>query len=140
MTNIVFAGNLTGDPELRFTSSGRPVANATVAVTARVKEGDQWKDGDTAFYRIAVWGAQAEFFAESAGKGTRVIVNGTLTPREYESNGVKRLSLDVAVEEVGVSTKFRAISGASPASKPYNDGYGDSSGVDPWSRDEEPPF
>lgn len=138
MTQVVIAGNLTKDPELRFTSSGRAVANADVAVTARIKDGDQWKDGDTAFYRVAIWGTAAEHFVESAGKGTRVLVSGVLTPREFESNGVKRLSLDVTADEIGISTKFKAISGA-VAPSPYNDSYGNS---DPWASNDasEPPF
>lgn len=139
MTQVVVKGNLTEDPKVKYTASGRAVANFTVASTPRVKDGDQWKDGEPAFYRVAIWGASAEHFAESAGKGTRVIVEGTLTPREYESNGVKRLSLDVTAEEVGISTKFKAIGGA-VAQSPYNDGYGNSG--DPWSSPatDEPPF
>lgn len=104
---ITIVGNLTADPELRFTPSGAAVANFTVAVTPRIKRGDEWEDGDAAFYNCAVWRDYAEHVAESLQKGQRVVVVGRLTPRPFEyRDGGKGLSLDVAVDEVGHSLRF----------------------------------
>ena len=70
-TFVTVVGNLTGDPELRFTPSGAAVANFRLAVTPRVREGDQWKDGETSFFRVNVWRQQAENVAETLTKGIR---------------------------------------------------------------------
>jgi single-strand DNA-binding protein len=77
-TFVSLIGNLTDDPELRFTPNGAAVANFRLAVTPRVKDGDTWKDGETSFFRVNVWRDLAEHATESLAKGTRVVVLGRL--------------------------------------------------------------
>jgi single-strand DNA-binding protein len=103
-THVTLVGNLTDDPELRFTTSGIPVANFRLAVTGRVKDGDTWKDGETSFFRVSVWRDQAEHVAESLSKGARAIVVGRLLQRSWEtSEGEKRSSVEVEADEVAPS-------------------------------------
>lgn len=104
--HISFTGNATSDAELRFTPSGAAVANVTIAVTPRVKDGDGWKDGDPAFYRVAAWRQLAENVAESVKRGNRVTVTGQLKPRTFEHNGAERLSLDVDADSVALDLRF----------------------------------
>ena len=104
---ITFTGNATADAELRFTQSGHAVANVSVAVTPREKDGDQWVDGQPAFYRVAAWRQMAENVAESVKRGDRVTVVGRLKPREFEHNGEKRTSLDVDADSVALDLRFR---------------------------------
>ena len=87
-TVITVVGNLTDDPELRFTPSGAAVANFTVASTPRIfdRQTNEWKDGDALFLRCSIWRQAAENVAESLGRGTRVIVQGRLKQRSYEIN------------------------------------------------------
>lgn len=107
---ISFTGNLTTEPELRFTPSGSAVCNFTVAVNPRVKNSSGgWDDGDPAFYRCAAWGSFAENCAESLGRGTRVVVVGRLAPRTYEHEGSQRMSLDVNVDSVGADLRFATV-------------------------------
>jgi single-stranded DNA-binding protein len=82
-TTIV--GNLADTPELRFTNTGTPVTNLRVAVTQRVPQDGQWRDGDTSFFKVNVWRGQAEHLAESLGKGDRVMVTGRLRQRSWET-------------------------------------------------------
>lgn len=104
-TTIV--GNLTNDPELKFTPSGAAVANFTVAVSKRVKEGDKWVDGPSSFYRCSIWRQYAENIAESLSKGTRVIVTGEMHQREYEDKqGEKRSVWELHADEVGVILRY----------------------------------
>lgn len=107
---VTIAGNLTADPELRFTSSGDAVCNFNVAVTPRFKDSttNEWKDGETAFYRCAIWRKEAENVAASLTKGSRVIVTGVLKPRSYttQEGGEKRLSLEIDAHEVGASLAY----------------------------------
>jgi single-strand DNA-binding protein len=104
---IMLVGNLTDDPELRFTPNGAAVANFRLAVTPRVREGDTWKDGETSFFRINVWRQQAENIAETLQKGTRCIVVGRLRTRSWETpEGEKRSVTEVEADEVGPSLKF----------------------------------
>ena len=105
---ITFTGNATSDAELRFLPSGVAVASITVAVTPREKVGDQWQDGQAAFYRVSAWRDMAENVAESVRKGDRVTVVGRLKPREYEHNGVTRMSLDVDADSVALDLRFRS--------------------------------
>ena len=103
-TVITVVGNLTADPELRFTPSGAAVANFTVASTPRTfdKNTNEWKDGDALFLRCAVWREAAENVAESLHKGTAVIVQGRLKQRSYETKeGEKRTVVELDVDEVG---------------------------------------
>ena len=106
--NITVVGNLTADPELRFTPNGLAVANFTVASTTRVmdKQSNEWRDGDTVFLRCSVWRQYAENVAESLSKGMRVIVTGRLKVRQYETReGVKGTSVECDVDEVGPALK-----------------------------------
>jgi single-strand DNA-binding protein len=103
-TVITVVGNLTADPELRFTPSGAAVANFTVASTPRTfdKNTNEWKDGDALFLRCAVWREAAENVAESLHKGTAVIVQGRLKQRSFETKeGEKRTVVELDVDEVG---------------------------------------
>src|SRR6188474_1835950 len=104
-TVITVIGNLTGDPELRFTPSGAAVANFTVASTPRTfdRQSNEWKDGDTLFLRCSIW----REVAESLTKGTRVIVTGRLVQRSYETReGEKRTVYELQVDEVGPSLRY----------------------------------
>jgi single-strand DNA-binding protein len=106
---ITVVGNLTADPELRFTPSGQAVANFTVASTNRMldKQTNEWKDGDTVFIRCSVWRQYAENVAESLTKGTRVVVTGRLKVRQYETReGGKGTSVECDVDEVGPALRY----------------------------------
>ncbi|ROS75521.1 single-stranded DNA-binding protein [Cellulomonas sp. PhB143] len=108
-TIITVIGNLTADPELRFTPSGAAVANFTVASTPRQfdRQSNEWKDGDTLFMRCSIWREAAENVAESLTKGMRVIAQGRLVQRSYETReGEKRTVVELQVEEVGPSLKY----------------------------------
>jgi len=108
-TVITIIGNLTGDPELRFTPSGAAVANFTVASTPRQfdRTSNDWKDGETLFMRCSVWRDAAENVAESLQRGTRVLVSGRLKSRSYETKeGEKRTVVEMDVDEVGPSLKY----------------------------------
>jgi|SRR5690606_5558035 len=107
-TTITLVGNLTRDPELRFTPSGAAVADFTVASTARTfdRQTNEWKDGDTLFIRCSAWRQLAENVAGSLTKGTRVIVTGALKVREYErQDGGRGTSVEMTVDEVGPSLR-----------------------------------
>ena len=108
-TILTIVGNLTGDPELRFTPSGAAVANFTVASTPRIfdSKAQEHRDGDTLFMRVSVWREQAESVTESLTKGTRVVVTGRLEQRSYETReGEKRTSYEMQADEVAPSLKF----------------------------------
>lgn len=107
-TTITVIGNLVDDPELRFTPSGAPVANFRIASTPRTfdRQSNEWKDGDTLFLSCAVWRQAAENVAESLQRGMRVIVQGRLKSRQYETReGEKRTVFEIDVEEVGPSLR-----------------------------------
>jgi single-strand DNA-binding protein len=108
-TVITVIGNLTGDPELRFTPSGAAVANFTVASTPRTfdRQSNEWKDGETLFLRCSIWREAAESVAESLTKGTRVIATGRLVQRSYDTReGEKRTVVELQVDEVGPSLRY----------------------------------
>jgi single-strand DNA-binding protein len=106
-THVTITGNLTEDPELRYTPNGAPVTNFRVAVTPRVKDGDGWKDGDTSFFQVTAWRTLAENLAESLTKGARVMVQGRLQQRSWETpEGDKRSVVEVQAEEVGPSLRW----------------------------------
>lgn len=108
-TVITVIGNLTGDPELRFTPSGAAVANFTVASTPRTfdRQSNEFKDGDTLFMRCSIWREAAENVAESLTKGMRVLVTGRLVQRSYETReGEKRTVVELQVDEVGPSLRY----------------------------------
>ncbi len=108
-TVITVIGNLTADPELRFTQSGIAVASFTVASTPRTfdRQANEWKDGEALFLRCSIWRDAAENVAESLEKGTRVVVQGRLKQRSYtDREGNNRTSIELDVEEIGPSLKY----------------------------------
>ena len=108
-TPITLIGNLTADPELRFTPNGAAVANFTVASTPRTfdRQTNEWKDGDAMFLNCSVWRQYAENVAESLTKGMRVIVSGRLKSRSYETReGERRTVFEVHVDEVGPALRY----------------------------------
>lgn len=108
-TIITLVGNLTGDPELRFTPSGAAVANFTVASTPRNfdRQTNEWKDGEAMFINCSVWRQAAENVAESLQKGMRVVVQGRLKSRSYETReGERRTVFEIDVDEVGPSLRY----------------------------------
>lgn len=109
-TPITVIGNLTADPELRFTPSGAAVANFTVASTPRTfdRQTNEWKDAETLFMRCSVWREAAENVAESLTRGTRVVVTGRLVSRSWEDKetGQKRSVMEMQVDEVGPSLRY----------------------------------
>src|SRR5438270_10656815 len=108
-TTITLVGNLTADPELRFTPSGAAVANFTVASTPRTfdRNSGEWRDGDAMFLNCAVWRQAAENVAESLQKGMRVIVHGRLKSRSYETReGERRTVFEIDVDEVGPALRY----------------------------------
>ena len=108
-TSITVIGNLTADPELRFTPSGAAVANFTVASTPRTfdRQTNEWKDGEALFLRCNIWREAAENVTESLTKGTRVIVSGRLKQRSFETReGEKRTVYELDVDEIGPSLRY----------------------------------
>jgi single-strand DNA-binding protein len=108
-TTITVVGNLTADPELRFTPSGAAVANFTVASTPRIfdRQSSEWKDGEALFLRCNIWREAAENVAESLTRGSRVIVTGRLKQRSFETReGEKRTVFEVEVDEIGPSLRY----------------------------------
>ena len=108
-TIITVVGNLTADPELRFTPSGAAVANFTVASTPRIydRQSGEWKDGEALFLRCNIWREAAENVAESLTRGSRVIVTGRLKQRSFETReGEKRTVFEVEVDEIGPSLRY----------------------------------
>ena len=111
-TILTLVGNLTADPELRFTPNGAAVANFTVASTPRTfdKNSNAWKDGDTLFMRCAVWREAAENAANSLTKGTAVIVTGRLKSRSYDTSaGEKRTVIEMDVDDIGASLRWATV-------------------------------
>ncbi|MBH0118725.1 single-stranded DNA-binding protein [Rhodococcus sp. CX] len=167
-TVITVVGNLTADPELRFTPAGAAVANFTVASTPRVfdRQSNEWKDGEALFLRCNIWREAAENVAESLTRGSRVIVQGRLKQRSYETReGEKRTVVELEVDEIGPSLRY-ATAKVTKAGRGGGGGFGGSSagsgggrasagastgGDDPWGSapqagsfggpgDDEPPF
>lgn len=104
---VTLIGNLTDDPELRFTPNGAAVANFRLAVTPRMRQGDTWTDGETSFFRVNCWRQLAENVTETLGKGARAIVIGRLRMRSWETDtDEKRSVVEVEADEVGPSLKF----------------------------------
>ena len=107
--NITVIGNLTADPELRYTPNGAAVANFTVASTPRQfdRQSNEWKDGETLFMRCSIWREAAENVSESLQRGTRVVVTGRLKSRSYETKeGEKRTTTELEVDEIGPSLRY----------------------------------
>ena len=140
-TIIKVVGNLTSDPELRYTQNGLAVANFTIASTPRNfdRASNEWKDGEALFLRASVWRDFAEHVAGSLTKGSRVIATGRLKQRSYETKeGEKRTSIELEVDEIGPSLKY-ATAKVNKASRSGGGG-----GNDGWSApgayDDETPF
>ena len=143
---VTVVGNLTNDPELRFTPSGAAVASFTVASSTRVldKQTNEWKDGDTLFMRCSVWRQYAENVAESLQRGMRVIATGRLKQRSYETKeGEKRTVVEMEVDDIGPALRF-ATAKVAKVSRGGGGGFGGDSGGgyssggaassdDPWS-------
>lgn len=127
---ITLIGNLTGDPELRFTPSGAAVANFTIASTPRTldRQSNEWKDGETLFISCAVWRQVAENVAESLTKGSRVVVHGRLKARSYDDReGNKRTVFECEVEEIGASMRYATLK-ISKTSRSDGGGFGGGGG------------
>ncbi|MCX2929330.1 single-stranded DNA-binding protein [Mycobacterium sp. CVI_P3] len=168
-TTITVVGNLTADPELRFTPSGAAVANFTVASTPRIydRQSGEWKDGEALFLRCNIWREAAENVAESLTRGSRVIVTGRLKQRSFETReGEKRTVFEVEVDEIGPSLRYATakVNKASRSGGGGGGGFGgggggggsrpaaaaSEAGDDPWGSapasgsfaggDDEPPF
>ncbi|MGV0748220.1 single-stranded DNA-binding protein [Mycobacterium sp. SMC-11] len=164
-TTITVVGNLTADPDLRFTPSGAAVANFTVASTPRVfdRQSGEWKDGDALFLRCNIWREAAENVAESLTRGSRVIVTGRLRQRSFETReGEKRTVYEVEVDEVGPSLRYATAKINKVSRGGGGGGFGGGGGMpasagpsgppaeDPWGSapasgsfggaDDEPPF
>ncbi len=109
LTPITVIGNLTADPELRYTQNGLPVVNLTVAQTPRIfdKQSNEWKDGEASFFRGTAWRTHAEHIAASFKRGQRVIMTGGIRQRNYQDrDGNNRSNFEVEIEELGHSVKF----------------------------------
>jgi single-strand DNA-binding protein len=144
-TTITLVGNLTADPELRFTPSGAAVANFTVASTPRTfdRQTNEWRDGDAMFLNCAVWRQAAENVAESLQKGMRVIVHGRLKSRSYETReGERRTVFEIDVDEIGPALKYATAKvsrnasggqGGGRSSSGGSGGGGGNYGDDPWA-------
>ncbi len=139
-TPITVIGNLTADPELRFTPSGAAVANFTVASTPRTfdRQTNEWKDGEALFLNCSVWRQAAENAAESLVRGMRVIVSGRLKARSYETReGEKRTVFEIDVDEVGPSLKYATAKVTKTSRSGSGGGGGGGGGYgggdDPWS-------
>ena len=139
-TVITVVGNITDDPELRFTPSGAAVANFTVASTPRTmnRQTNEWEDGEALFLRCSIWRQAAENVAESLQKGARVIVQGRLKARTWETReGEKRTSFELDVDEIGPSLRW-ATAKVTRASRSGGGGGGYGGGApsqqpDPWA-------
>jgi single-strand DNA-binding protein len=106
-THVTITGNLTDDPDLRFTPNGHAVANFRIAVTARVRDGEGWRDGETSFFRINCWRDLASHTADSLSKGDRAVVIGRLKSRSWETpEGDKRSVVEVEADEVAPSLRW----------------------------------
>ncbi|MGB3437134.1 MAG: single-stranded DNA-binding protein [Actinophytocola sp.] len=164
-TIITVIGNLTADPELRFTQSGAAVANFTVASTPRTldRASGEWKDGEALFLRCNIWRQAAENVAESLTRGARVIVSGRLKQRSFETReGEKRTVVELEVDEIGPSLRYATAKvnkvargsggggGGAGGGGGYGGGGGSAPADDPWGSappagsgggfSDEPPF
>jgi len=162
-TVITVIGNLTSDPELRWTPSGAAVANFTIASTPRTldRETQEWKDGEALFLRCSVWREAAENAAESLTRGSRVMAQGRLKQRSFETKeGEKRTVIELEVDEIGPSLRYATATVSKAARSGHGPGRGSgggngsgdgaagtgrSSSPDPWAvpvggSSEEPPF
>ena len=140
-TIITVVGNLTADPELRYTQNGVAVANFTIASTPRTfdRASNEWKDGEALFLRASVWREFAEHVASSLTKGARVVATGRLRQRSFETKeGEKRTSIELEVDEIGPSLRYataaitRASGGASSSGGGGNSEWSAPAGGNDW--------
>ena len=140
-TQITLVGNLTGDPELRFTPNGAAVANFTIASTPRKfdRQANEWKDGESLFMRCSAWKELAENVAESLQRGTAVIAQGRLRSRSYETKeGEKRTVVELEVDSIGPDLR-RATAKVTKAQRSQGGGFTQSAPAnDPWATPEAP--
>jgi single-strand DNA-binding protein len=110
-TPIAIVGNLTADPELRFTASGKAVAKLRIAVSERIRDTDgTWKDGDATYWSVTVWDRLAEHAGDSLAKGQRVIVMGRVASRTWETReGEKRTDYEITADAVGPDLKWDTV-------------------------------
>ncbi|MBO0910117.1 single-stranded DNA-binding protein [Arthrobacter sunyaminii] len=135
-TTLTVIGNLTTDPELRFTPNGAAVANFTIASTPRTfdRATNEWKDGETLFLRSSIWREAAENAAESLAKGTRVVARGILKPRSYETKeGEKRTVMEFEIEEIGASLRYATAKITRPSKPPTSAPAGDGQDMNDWA-------
>jgi single-strand DNA-binding protein len=141
-TSLTVVGNLTGDPEIRYTQAGVAVANFTIASTPRSfdKQSNEWKDGEALFMRCTAWRDLAEHVSSSLSKGSRVIAQGNLVPKSWEdrNGGGKRTSLELDVQEIGPSLRY-AIASVQRAPQP-GQGQPQPQGQSGWAADDDTPF
>lgn len=131
-TVITVVGNLTADPELKYTNSGVPLASFTIASTPRIfdKQANEYKDGDALFLRSTVWREFAEHAASSLTKGMRVIARGQLKQRSYQDNdGNQRTSYELAVDEIGPSLRYATAQVTRAQQHGSGGGFGSGAGV-----------
>lgn len=162
-TVITVIGNLTADPELRFTPSGSAVANFTIASTPRVfdRQTNDWKEGEALFLRASIWKEAAENVAETLTKGMRVIAQGRLRSRSYDTKeGERRTVMELEIDEIGPSLRFASakvtrtqrsggggaggFTNSAPQNTPQQGGGWNAPATDPWNTggasNDEPPF
>lgn len=123
---VVVVGNLTDDPELRYTPNGAAVANFRVAVNKRFRDqSGEWKDGETSYFRVSTWRSMAENAAESLTRGTRVVVAGRLRSRSWETpEGETRSTVEIEADEVAPSLRW-ATAKVEKTSRSSSSGSGD---------------
>jgi single-strand DNA-binding protein len=143
---VTLVGNLTDDPELRYTPSGVAVANFRLAVDQRIWDAEGWKTGEPSFFRINVWRDQAEHASKSLGKGARCVVVGRLKARSWETpEGQRRSLVEIEADEVAASLRFAPVTvdrrGGDEALAEDGDAHQDARGPAPSSPDfDEVPF
>ena len=138
-TVITVVGNLTADPEMRYTNSGVPFASFTIASTPRTfdRQTNEWKDGEALFLRATVWREFAEHVANSLTKGTRVIARGNLRQRSYDDkDGQRRTSYELDIDEIGPSLRYATAQVTRAQSRGQGGGVGGGqpSGQSDWGR------
>ncbi|WP_431041437.1 single-stranded DNA-binding protein [Streptomyces sp. P1-3] len=143
-TPITIIGNLTADPELKFTNTGQPLAKFTVASTPRTfdKDSGQWRDGTATFFRCAAWRTLAEHVTESLTKGSRVVLFGRIRQHNWQTpEGENRSMLAIEVDDIGASLRFTTVSIAAKRTT-TSSATGTSPADDAWNTDTgaQPPF
>jgi len=109
-TQITTIGNLTTDPDLRFTPSGKAVATVRIAVNHRTRQGEEWVDGEPSFYDVTLWEKLAENAAESLRKGDRILVTGQMHTEAWtDTDGAKRTKQVITDAEIGASLRFTTV-------------------------------